>query len=96
MQKNTLIATALLVPLLIGGLAALALAQQTAVVGVIRSVDQPQNMVTLTDGSTYSVAPGLSIAPLQSGDEVTIMYRQGQDGQKELDAFWIDAGTGGE
>jgi hypothetical protein len=95
-MKKTMIATALLVPLLTGGLATLALAQQTVVVGIIQSVDPPQNTVTLTDGSTFSIAPRLSVSPLQSGDEVTIMYHQGQDGQKELDAFWIDAGTGGE
>jgi hypothetical protein len=29
---------------------------------------------------------------LAPGYEVTVSYRDGKDGQKELAAFWIDAG----
>jgi hypothetical protein len=80
---------------MLAGLPVMALASETAVQGMIQSVDPAGQSLTLVGGMTLSVPPSVSIEPLKPGEEVTVAYRDGQDGQKELTAFWIDAGPSG-
>jgi hypothetical protein len=89
-------AASLIVASLIGATAAFALAPETTVEGIIRSVDFVGNTVTLADGMTLTAAPRLSLEPLQPGEFVRLMYHQGPDGRNELAAFWIDTGVRGE
>lgn len=91
-----LLAVTLIVGSLVGATAAFAFDSETTVEGIVRSVDTAGNTVTLTDGVTLTASPRLSIEPLQTGEAVTFMYQQRPDGQKELTAFWIDAGPYGE
>ena len=91
-----LFAATLIAASLAGATAALALPSAATVEGIVQSVDSAGNTVTLTDGMTFTAAPRLSIEPLKAGEFVTLMYRQGPDGRKELAAFWIDGGLNGE
>lgn len=61
----------------------------------VARVDPTGNAVTLVNGMTLTVPSNVSIEPLQAGEDVTIAYQDGKDGQKQLRAFWIDAGAGG-
>jgi hypothetical protein len=45
---------------------------------------------------TFTIPTNISVGLLAPGYEVTVNYRDGTDGQKELAAFWIDAGVGEE
>jgi hypothetical protein len=76
--------------------AAFALPPTSAVQGKVSSIDPAGKSVTLVGGESFAVAPSISTVPLRPGQEVTFVYRDGKDGRKELTAFWIDAGTGGE
>ena len=95
-MKKTLFAAPLIAASLIGATAAFALAPETTVEGIVRSVDFVGHTVTLTDGTTLTAAPRLSLEPLQPGEFVRLMYHQGPDGRQELTAFWIDTGVRGE
>jgi len=91
-----LLAATLVVASVVGATAAFAFDLGTTVEGIVGSVDTFGNTVTLTDGATFIASPQLSIEPLQPGEAVTFMYQQGPDGQKEVTAFWIDAGSNEE
>jgi hypothetical protein len=41
---------------------------------------------------TFTIPANMSVGLLAPGFEVTVSYRDGKDGQKEMAAFWIDAG----
>jgi hypothetical protein len=64
--------------------------------GTVQSVDPAGKTLTLVNGMTLTVAPNISAEPLTPGQEVTVAYQDGKDGQKEMTAFWIDAGPGGD
>ena len=75
--------------------AAFALESLKATEGTIQSVDPAGQTLTLVNGMTLTVAPNVSIESLQPGEDVTVFYQDGKDGQKELTAFWIDGVTEG-
>lgn len=58
--------------------------------GTIQSVDPAGQTLTLVNGMTLTVAPNVSAESLQPGEDVTVAYQDGKDGQKELTAFWVD------
>ena len=74
---------------------AFALESPKATEGTIQSVDPAGQTLTLVNGMTLTVAPNVSIESLKPGEDVTVMYQDGKDGQKELTAFWIDGVTEG-
>ncbi len=61
----------------------------------VASVDPTGNAVTLVNGMTLTVPANVTVETLQPGEDVTIAYHDGADGQMQLSAFWIDAGAGG-
>jgi len=75
--------------------AAFALESTSTAQGKVLSVDPAGKSVTLVGGETFAVATNVSIEPIHSGQQVTVMYQDGKDGRKELTAFWIDAGNSG-
>jgi Cu/Ag efflux protein CusF len=74
---------------------AFALESLKATEGMVQSVDPAGKTLTLVSGTTLTVAPNVSIESLKPGEDVTVMYQDGKDGQKELTAFWIDGVTEG-
>jgi hypothetical protein len=49
--------------------------------GAIQSIDTTAGTVTLADGQTFVLPAGFDTASVAVGDEVTITYEQGADGQ---------------
>jgi Protein of unknown function (DUF1344) len=91
-----LFAIALIAVAFAGTSATLALAAEAMAEGIVRSVDQASNTVTLTDGMTLTASTRLSIESLQPGEAATFLYQQEPNGQNEMTSFWIDAGSNGE
>jgi hypothetical protein len=60
--------------------------------GRVERVSPDGNTVTLVGGMTLAIPSNISAESLKPGAEVTIAYRAGTDGQKEMTAFWIDVG----
>ena len=60
--------------------------------GMVDRVDPESRTLTLVGGVTFSIPANISLGVLAPGYEVTVSYRDGTDGGKELAAFWIDAG----
>ena len=60
--------------------------------GMVDRVDPESRTLTLVGGITFTIPAKMSVGLLASGYEVTISYRDGKDGEKEMAAFWIDAG----
>jgi hypothetical protein len=60
--------------------------------GMVDRVDPESRTLTLVGGVTFTIPANISLGVLAPGYEVTVSYRDGTDGQKELAAFWIDAG----
>ena len=56
------------------GAAATALAADTT--GVIKSIDMKTDMITLSNGMTYTAAKGVSLANLKDGEKVAVTYSQ--------------------
>jgi hypothetical protein len=86
-MKKLLIST--MIAIVLAGSPALAFPSRKAVEGTIRSVDPSGNMVTLVDGTTFTVAPNVSTEQLKPGYAVTILY-QDENGVKIAFAFFID------
>jgi hypothetical protein len=84
------------IAVVLAGSAACALEPLSAMQGKVLGVDPAGKSVILVGGATFTVQPNVSIEPLRPGQQVTIMYQNGADGQKELSAFRIDTGLGGE
>jgi len=63
--------------------------------GTVQRVDPARRTLTLVGGMTFTIPSNMALGPLAPGDEVTVTYRDGTDGQKELAAFWVDTGTAG-
>ncbi|HTU03028.1 MAG TPA: DUF1344 domain-containing protein [Candidatus Sulfotelmatobacter sp.] len=63
--------------------------------GTVRRLDPAGRSLTLTDGTVLEVPSSIATPALQPGDEVTVFYRPGQDGQNQLTAVWIDQGADG-
>jgi hypothetical protein len=49
--------------------------------GAIASVDPTTNTITLTDGNTYRLPPGISAAALLAGTQVHVIYEEAPDGK---------------
>jgi hypothetical protein len=64
--------------------------------GTVQSVDPAGKTLTLVNGMTLTIPSNLSTESLTPGEEVTVAYQDGKDGQKEMVAFWIGAGAGGD
>jgi hypothetical protein len=64
--------------------------------GVVQSVDPAGQTLTLVNGMTLTIPSNISAEPLAPGEEVTVAYKDGQDGQKEMIAFWVGSGAGGD
>ena len=64
--------------------------------GMVDRVDPEGRTLTLVGGMTFTIPANFSVGLLVPGYQVTVSYRDGQDGQKEIAAFWIDAGIGEE
>ena len=60
--------------------------------GMVDRVDPESRTLTLVGGMTFTIPANMSVGLLAPGYEVTVNYRDGTDGQKEMAAFWIDAG----
>jgi hypothetical protein len=56
-------------------------------------VDPSGKIVTLVDGTTFTVAPNVSTEQLKPGYAVTASYED-ENGVKVAFAFFIDAGPG--
>lgn len=89
-MKKLLVASVLTT--LLAASTAFALESFKATQGRIESVDLAGKTVTLVGGMRFTAAPNLSIVPLTPGKQATIAYQDGKDGQKEMTAFWINAG----
>ncbi len=59
----------------------IAIAQADATGGKIATVDPAAGSITLEDGTTFTIAEGVSMEGLEPGTEVTVSYEE-QDGQK--------------
>jgi hypothetical protein len=66
-----------------------------ATLGTVQSVDPVGKTLTLVNGMTLTIPSNLSTESLTPGEEVTVTYQDGKDGQQEMTAFWVDAGAGG-
>ncbi len=64
---------------------------QQTIQGRIDSLDRGRGIVRLVDGTTVSIPPNISTRPLAEGQEVTIAYRPGPNGQKEMTAVWVNS-----
>ena len=62
--------------------------------GMVDRVDPESRTLTLVGGMTFTIPANISVGLLAPGYEVTVSYRDGKDGEKEVAAFWIDAGYG--
>jgi hypothetical protein len=62
--------------------------------GMVARVDPERRILTLIGGMTFTIPANIPVGLLVPGYQVTVSYRDGQDGQKEMAAFWIDAGLG--
>ena len=77
MKKLLGVATAVAFLTLSGG----AFAEEAS--GMIKSLDPETRTVVLDDGSTYTVAEGVTIENLTPGSEVKVSYEE-MDGQKVI------------
>ncbi len=59
----------------------IAMRQADATAGKIATVDPAAGSITLEDGTTFTIAEGVSMEGLEPGTEVTVSYEE-QDGQK--------------
>ena len=59
--------------------------------GMVDRVDPESRTLTLVGGMTFTIPANISVGLLAPGYEVTVSYRDGTDGEKEMAAFWIDA-----
>ena len=71
---------------------ACALAPVRTMQGMVDRVDPEGRTLMLVGGMTFTIPANISVGLLAPGYEVTVSYRDGTDGGKELAAFWIDAG----
>ena len=62
--------------------------------GMVDRVDPESRTLMLVGGMTFTIPANISVGLLAPGYEVTVSYRDGTDGQKEMAAFWTDAGFG--
>ena len=60
--------------------AAIAIAQADATGGKIATVDPAAGSITLEDGTTFTIAEGVSMEGLEPGTEVTVSFEE-QHGQ---------------
>ena len=44
--------------------------------GVVKSIDMKTDMVTLSNGTTYTAAKGVSLANVKVGEKVAVTYSQ--------------------
>ncbi len=82
-----------MIAIVLAGSPALAFASRKAVEGTIRSVDPSGKIVTLVDGTTFTVAPNVSTEQLKPGYAVTAFYED-ENGVKVAFAVFIDSGPG--
>ena len=75
---------------------ACALVPVRATQGMVDRVDPERRTLTLVGGTTFTVPANISVGLLAPGYEVTVSYRDGKDGQKEMAAVRIDAGIADE
>jgi len=90
-MKKLLISSMLAI--LLAGSPALAFAPNNIVEGMVRSVDPSGKIVTLVDGTTFTVAPNVSTEQLKPGYSVTALYAD-ENGVKVAFALFIDGGPG--
>ena len=83
----------LMIAIVLAGSPAWAVAPSKAVEGTIRSVDPSGKIVTLVDGTTFTVAPRVSTEQLKPGYHVTALYAD-ENGVKVAFALFIDGGPG--
>ena len=62
--------------------AAPALADDTE--GTIQSIDTEKMTITLDDGQTYTLPAEMDISGIETGMDIVIAYRVGEDGQKQI------------
>ena len=75
---------------------AFALESPKATEGTVQRVDPAGQTLTLVNGMTLTIPSNISAEPLAPGEEVTVAYKDGQVGQKEMIAFWVGSGAGGD
>jgi hypothetical protein len=63
--------------------------------GTVQRLDPARRTLTLVGGMTFTIPSNMSVGPLAPGDEVTVTYRDGKEGKRELAGLWVDAGTAG-
>ena len=78
----------------LAGSTACALDPVRATQGMVDRLDPESRTLTLVGGMTFRLPANISVGRREPGFQVTVNYREGQDGQKEVAAFWIDAGYG--
>jgi hypothetical protein len=76
----------------LAGSTACALDPVRATQGMVDRVDPEGRTLMLVGGMTFTIPANISVGLLAPGYEVTVSYRDGKDGEKEMAAFWIDAG----
>jgi Cu/Ag efflux protein CusF len=90
-MKKLLLST--LIAVVLASSLAVVYASRKAVEGTIRSVDPSGKVVTLVDGTTFTVAPNVSTEQLKPGYAVTALYED-ENGIKVAFAVFIDSGPG--
>ena len=58
------------------GAATLAFAADMTATGKIKSIDISKHEITLDNGSMYSVAKGVSLGKMKTGEKVTLTYNK--------------------
>jgi hypothetical protein len=92
-MKKLFVAT--MIATLFAASTAFALDSFKATEGTVQSVDPAGKTLTLVNGMTLTIPSNISTESLTPGEEVTVAYQDGQDGQKEMIAFWVGTGAGG-
>jgi hypothetical protein len=90
-MKKLLLST--LIAVVLASSPAVVFASRKAVEGTIRSVDPSGKVVTLVNGTTFTVAPTVSTEQLKPGYTVTVLYEE-ENGVKVAFALFIDGGPG--
>ena len=52
--------------------------------GTIQSIDTEKMTITLDDGQTYKLPAEMDVSGIETGMDIVIAYRVGEDGQKQI------------
>ena len=93
-MKKLVVAT--MIATLLAAAPAFAMNSLRAIEGTVDRVSPSGHTLYLVGGMRFTVPASISIELLKPGEEVTVAYQDGKDGQMQMTAYWIDAGPGGD